>query len=218
MAKLKKAYIQPQNGSNTKAIEVLFNPAEYTVEKGNQFQSNALPGLAAPLHQFVNGNADSLTMDLFFDTFTDKQGDVTKKTQLFAKLLDIDAKIHAPPLVKFVWGRFQFKAIIERLSQKFTMFLDDGTPVRATLSVTFKEYKTVAEQLKEVGFQSADVTKRRVLGENEGLWWVAHEEYRDPDRWRLIAEANEIDNPRLLAIGRQLRLPPVTARPAAEVE
>ncbi len=136
---LVKAYIEPLNGSSTDKIEVLFNPAEYSIEKSNQFQSTPIVGLATPLTQFISGNARTLTMDLFFDTY-EKGTDVRDHTKKVFSLLEIDSELHAPPLCQFVWGSIVLKATIEKISSKFTMFLGDGTPVRATLNVTFKEY------------------------------------------------------------------------------
>jgi len=190
--------------------EVIFNPAEYSLEKGNQFASATLPGLSNPVFSFVNGNADSLTMDLFFDTYTNLgASDVRFETEKISRLLDIDPKIHAPPPVKFVWGGLTFNAVIERLGQRFTMFREDGVPVRATLNVTFKEYKTIQEQLAEDPNQSSDWTKYRVVAEQDRLCLIAAIEYDDPTVWRVIAEANEIDNPRLLQPGQEIRLPPL---------
>jgi hypothetical protein len=216
---LKIAYIEPLEGKlNGQQIEVLFNPAEYTIEKSNQYQSNPIPGLATPVAQFVHGNADTLTMELFFDTYAPsksrhsriQQGeDVRKYTDKLASLLDMDSSLHAAPVCKFVWGKVEFKAIIERLSQKFTMFLSDGTPVRATLNVSFKEYKPITEQLKEIGRESADRTKRRIIREGDSLWMFAAEEYGDPAFWRQIAIKNAIENPRLLEVGREIELPPL---------
>ena len=40
-------------------------------------------------------------------------------------------------------------------------------PLRATLSVTFREYKTLQEQLKELKLASADHTKRHVVVQGE---------------------------------------------------
>jgi len=61
---LKPAFIRPINGSHANTpYEVLFNPAEYSIEKGNTFQSTSLPGLATPVTQFVTGNADTLSME-----------------------------------------------------------------------------------------------------------------------------------------------------------
>ena len=103
----------------------------------------------------------------------------------------------------------QFTGIIEKLSQKFTFFLDDGTPVRATLNVSFKEYKTVQQQLQEIGRESADRTKRIVFREGDSLWLFASKEYSDPAEWRVIADNNRIENPRRVEPGTELELPPL---------
>jgi Contractile injection system tube protein/LysM domain len=222
---LKIAYIEALNGKmKGKPIKVLFNPAEYSIEKSNQYQSTNIPGLATPVSQFVSGNADTLTMELFFDTYSpsSRQGsvqareDVRKYTGQLAALLDIDPGLHAPPICQFIWGGpigspegLQFKAIIEKLSQKFTMFLEDGRPVRATLNVTFKEYKTVADQLKEVGRESSDKSKIHEFKEGDSLWLIAFEEYNDARQWRDIARANKIVNPLELTPGQEIIIPPL---------
>jgi hypothetical protein len=205
------AYIQALAGVyRFDKAEVLFNPAEYSLEKGNQFSSAPLPGLSNPVLSFVNGDADVLTMELFFDTYTNKGGaDVRDETNKIARLLEIDPEIHAPPPVCFVWGGLRFNAIIERLTQRFTMFRENGIPVRATLNVTFKEYKTIAEQLSKPPKQSSEWSKRRVLADKDRLSLIAAIEYGDPAEWRKIAVANDIDNPRLLESGREIRLPPL---------
>jgi len=50
-------------------FNVFFNPEEYTINKDNNFASQAIPGLSGPLLQFVNGNMRTLEMELFFDTY-----------------------------------------------------------------------------------------------------------------------------------------------------
>jgi nucleoid-associated protein YgaU len=205
------AFIEALEGVHKgEKAEVIFNPAEYSLQKGNQFASAPLPGLSNPVLSFVNGDADILSMELFFDTYTNKgASDVRDETKKIARLLDIDPTIHAPPPVRFVWGPLSFQAVIERLTQRFTMFREDGVPVRATLNVTFKEYKTIEEQLSERPTESSDWTKRRVVADQDRLCLIAAIEYGDPAVWRVIAEANEIDNPRLLMPGQELRLPPL---------
>jgi hypothetical protein len=222
---LKTAFIRPINGSRkNEQIEVLFNPAEYSIEKGNTFQSTALPGMGTPVTQFVTGNADTLSMELYFDTYakSSRHGTVTQRedvrnyTRRITNLMEIDSQLHAPPIVEFVWGPplgtpqgIQFTGTIEKISQKFTFFLDDGTPVRATLSVTFKEYKTVQQQLEEMARQSTDRTKHKEVKQGEAPWLYASEEYNDPDQWRVIADRNLIENPRILVPGTTLELPPL---------
>ena len=216
MAQRAIAYIETLAGKREgERANVIFNPAEYSIQTGNQFSSTPLPGLSNPIVSFVNGDADVLTMDLFFDTYTDmRSSDVREETGKISVLLEIDPELHAPPPVLFVWGKLRFKAVIERLTQRFTMFLEDGVPVRATLNVTFKEYKTLAEQLappKEPPGpkESSDWSKRRIVAENDRLCLIAAIEYEDPAVWRVIADANDIENPRLLQPGQEILLPPL---------
>jgi nucleoid-associated protein YgaU len=191
-------------------IPVLFNPTEYSLEKSNQFQDTSLPGLPSPITQFVSGGAQTLSMELFFDTYTDENGkDVRTYTDPITDLTKIDRSLHAPPICLFQWGKVQFQAVLERVSRRFTMFLADGTPVRAVLNVTFKEYVTLEEQVKGACLESSDRTKRRVIIRGDSLWLIASQEYGDPGEWRSIARANGIDNPRNLEAGKEIIIPPL---------
>jgi Contractile injection system tube protein/LysM domain len=208
---LEKAQLQPLNVDGTPKgarIDVLFNPAEYSIQKSNQFAETPLLGLPTPIRQFTSGGAEALTLDLFFDTY-ERGEDVRLYTEQVAGLLQIDPDLHAPPTLKFIWGKLEFKCVLEQVTKKFTMFLADGVPVRATLSVTFKEYKTIQEQLQSRPLQSADRTKRRIAQEGDSLWLIAAQEYDDPTLWRPIAEKNELANPRFLTPGMELTIPPL---------
>lgn len=208
---LEKARITALAGSIRSAgpIDVLFNPAEYTHEISNNFQETSLPGLSNPILQFVNGQTQTLTMELLFDQWTDRGGaDVAARVKQIADLLKIDPSLHAPPPVEFSWGTFSFKAVIESLSQRFTMFDADGRPVRATVSVSFKQYRPLREQLENPRLESSDKTKIREL--DGGLWALAAAEYGDPNEWRRIASENRISNPRLVQQGTALVVPPKT--------
>ena len=103
----------------------------------------------------------------------------------------------------------KFFAVIEKLGRKVTMFHPDGNPARATLSVSFKEYRTLREQLLEPRRESADKSKRRVVVGRDQLWQIAAREYDDVNEWRRIAEANDLDDPRDIEPGDWLLLPPM---------
>ncbi len=203
-------------------VPCLFNPEEFSVEKSNQFAEISIPGLSSPIYQFVRGNARRVSLELFFDTyelkldvrlFTDRitgwdAGSMFSQLPDAVKgLMDIDSDLHAPPVCLFIWGAFIFQCIIERVSKRFTMFLPEGFPVRATLNVTLKEYREVEVQVKELDLHSADITKSWVVKEGDSLWAIAAKEYGNPADWRLIADANSIENPRLLNPGQRLVIP-----------
>jgi hypothetical protein len=220
---LDKAAINPSIGLHP-VIDVQFNPTEYTLNKGAQIAEIAIYGIDSPILQFVRGQNEKLTLDLFFDT-TRPEGtaseakmgdgaiDVRDKTKSIYQLVKIQSATHAPPRVQFVWGSLAFKAIVESVSQKFTLFNPSGIPLRATLSVTFREYKTLKEQLSELKLQSSDHTKQWKVKEGDSLSLIANEEYDDPTLWRFIAEHKDnqqiISNPRRLSVGTVLTIPPL---------
>ena len=210
--KLEKATIEVLGGAPVDPIVVLFNPFEYSIDRANVYKAMPVPGLSGPLIQFINGDADVLSMELFLDDYTDKPKDrtsVQKRLEAMAQLLEIDPKLHAPPLVQFIWGKLHFKAIVEKLSRKITLFRPDGTPARATLNVTFKEYKTLPELVNDPKLESADKSKRRVIVGLDSLWAMAHREYADAAQWRVIAEHNDLDDPRDIQPGDWVMVPPL---------
>lgn len=203
-------------------FSVQFNPTEYTLTKGAQIAEIGIPGLDSPLLQFVAGQNEKLSLDLFFDS-TDKGGmedeaiSVEEETNRFYQLVKIQPKTHAPPRLLFLWGAgLQFECIVESLTRKFTLFSPHGLPLRATLSVTFREYKTLDKQVKDLNLQSSDHTKRHVVVQGETLASIAAREYGDPRLWRTIADWNfsKLDDLRRLPAGLELTLPATDARAA----
>jgi nucleoid-associated protein YgaU len=211
--------IDPARGLPEK-FSVQFNPGEYTLTKGAQIAEIAIPGLDSPLLQFVAGQNEKLSLDLFFDS-TDKGGtgaggvSVEEETRGFYQLVKIQPKTHAPPRLRFHWGRgINFECIVESITQKFTLFSPHGVPLRATLSVTFREYKTLERQVKELNLQSADHTKRHVVVRGETLSSIAALQYGDARQWRLIADENSerLRDIRRLPAGLELKLPSTALR------
>ena len=200
---LAKATITPES---EEPIPVLFNPTQYSLDQANNLVEKAPPGLPAPILQYVSGNGRTLSMELFFDTW-EQQGDVRKHTDRIYGLLNIRGPLHRPPVCTFTWGRFNFECLVERVGGRFTLFLADGTPVRATLSVSFKEYTEVEALVRDPPTESADHAKSYLVRRGDTLASIAAAEYGDPARWRPIAEANRLENPRLLAPGTRLDLP-----------
>jgi hypothetical protein len=191
-------------------FEVMFNPEEYSLNKDNNFASHSVPGLSSPLLQFVNGNLRTLEMELFFDT-TDARRDVREETGRVVGLLDIRSDLHAPPVLRVSWASLQFRCVLARASQKFTRFLEDGRPTRARVSVSFSEFLDEGREAKEVNRLTVDFTKSHIVLRGESIFDIAFAHYKDPQLWRSIAEANELDDPRVLVAGESLRIPSLTA-------
>jgi len=224
--------IVQQNGTLGEALDVAFNPTEYTLNKSVQSAEVTIPGLDSPVLQFVRGQTETLSLDLFFDTtesgMDDNATSVTTLTDAFYALIKIDGATHAPPVCLFSWGddfpgrrtytslgtgsqqRHGFKCIVESVKQRFTLFSPQGVPLRATLTVSLKEYKTLAEQIDEINKQSADRTHAHVVTARETLSQIAAKTYNDPSLWRAIADRNQILDPLNLTPGTVLQIPALT--------
>lgn len=198
------------NLDDNSQVEVLFNPNEYVLEKKTPWREHEVPGLDLPTVEFVAGERMTLSMELFCDT-SDDRTDVRKlMTDKIMEMMLVNQKLHRPPVLMVVWGTaLKFKCVLEQCVSRYTMFLADGTPVRAVLSVVFREFLKPQEQLKGKPRESADHTKRRIVREGDTLQLIASKEYNDSGQWRRIAQANKIDDPRRLTPGQELVIPPL---------
>jgi hypothetical protein len=210
---LDKDAIDPKRGL-TELIRVQFNPAEYNRTKAAQLAEIGIPGLDSPILQFIRGQTETLKLDLFFDTTAGGMGDgasdVRELTKGFYQLVKIQPKTHAPPRIQLSWGEgLSFKAIVDSVDQKFTLFSPAGIPLRATVTLSLREYKTLEEQLAELNLQTSDHTKLHAVLEDETLASIALAEYGDARLWRRIADANSelIDDPAGPPVGAQLEIP-----------
>jgi LysM repeat protein len=193
-------------------FKVQFNPEEYTINQDNNFSNQTIPGLSAPLLQFVNGNMRTLEVELLFDTYDNSKetkDDVRDVTNRFIKLMEINNDLHAPPILRFTWASLDFRCVLARAAQKFIMFGSDGTPVRARITATFNEFIDLEREAKKLNLQTADFSKVHVVKQGETLSGIATIMYENPLMWRPIAIANDIDDPRFIITGQSLRIPPL---------
>jgi hypothetical protein len=270
MTQPKKAiiYVQWQDPNREpKQINVQYNPTEFTLDKQVTLGEVTIPGLDCPVQQYVRGNAEKLTFDLFCDTTEHGMGpgavSVTTETDKIYQLIKIEPKRHAPPVLTFVWGnqfpgssigsgsggsasavaqavtgavaavaaaagtigasalaglgvslgnqkRDGFRCVLESIKQKFTLFSSDGVPLRATLTVSLREYRTLNDQLEQLKLSSPDRTHAHVTAQGDSLASISNLYYERTADWRSIADFNTIDDPRRLATGQLLEIPKLT--------
>jgi hypothetical protein len=209
-------------------IPCQFNPSEIRFSKGanwndgtTQGEGDATPSLAkrnVPKSFFKHGQAPRLSMSLFFDTSETGRMDVRYYTDMLVALTLINplTKVSGeerPSLVKFIWGMFSasltmsFTGYIPSVDLTFSLFLPDGTPVRAEAEI---ELIAVSSMLP---FQNptsrSEARQMWVVTEGQTLDWIAYQTYGDPAQWRHIADANGLLDPRNLKPGQVLKLTPL---------
>lgn len=209
-----------KNLDNGDEFPVLFNPTEYSFEDGSNWQDQDR-NRQRPELQYTGGQRTTLTMELFFDTYETNE-DVRVYTSKLVKLLapttNQGNEGKRPPKVQLSWGRadpdvansyFPFVCVLEKLTQKFTFFNNSGTPVRATLNVTFKQFRLPDEELKRNPQRQSFPYQVYTTRTGDTLSGIASKHWKDPARWREIADSNPVDNPRLIEPGQTLLIPAI---------
>jgi nucleoid-associated protein YgaU len=217
--KLAKATIKVHDTHPPRDIPIQFNPTSVKFDKTVTQATIDIPGLDSPVTQFVHGQAAKLTLVLFFDTsdYEDKAKPVTAYTNELGKLAIRNSDTHAPPICTFFWGEnpfvggafvgSAFRCVVETVSHEFTMFSTNGTPVRATVNLTLREYRSFEVQQIEANLKSPDRTHVHVVARGDRLSALAERHYQSAATWRPIAEENGLDDPRRLRPGTILSIP-----------
>lgn len=134
-------------------VDAQYNPKELQVDKTvpwqKKSQANKTQEAGIQL-EFTGAEGRSLTLELLFDGFETKSSVAGKVETLntMASVLEpgsADETKRRPHLCVVTWGSTvpTFKCVIESLSVKYTMFSDQGVPLRATCTVKLKEADTV---------------------------------------------------------------------------
>jgi|SRR5215217_1902914 len=213
-----KGSLKTHEGGEIK-VEFMFNPKEYTVSKQNSWNAaDAKSGSDTPPLHFGGGQPKQLKLQLFFNSYEEGIDVRDAYTEKLFKMMEINPRLPeggtnptngSPPKLIFTWGTvWSFFCYLESLSVQYTLFLADGTPVRATADLGLKQ----AVDEKEQG--GTNPTSGGDGGEHvwqvqpqDRLDLIAFQEYADPGRWRVIADANGIENPLQIKAGQRLIIP-----------
>lgn len=202
--------------SNGTTVHCMFNPFEYTVSKSNSYTETAQNRSNTSQLEFQKAGCQTLKLDLMFDTY-ESGNDVSRETEKLWDLMEVsfegqgdETRKVPPPAVMFHWGVFRFAAVITTMSQRFILFKQDGTPVRAKVTVTFKQHRDFEDydrQNPTSGGGDIERIYRLVAGDRLDI--IAYQVYGDSARWRDIAEYNRITDPLNLRAGQRLIIPRV---------
>jgi nucleoid-associated protein YgaU len=200
--------------TNQEIVTCQFNPAELTVTRRNDWSTQKRVGTGVMEVMFAGAPPQTLTMKLTFDSYEDRT-DVRASTNKLVQLMDLpDGTAQGrPPHVEFGWGQFRsFRSVITSFTQRFGLFLPDGTPVRAAVDLTLTEVprEPVTQQKGGQNPTSRAAGSRRTYMVQPGdqLDLIAARLIGQASDWRTLADFNGIDDPRRLEPGVTLLIPP----------
>ncbi len=206
----------PQGFQNAKlqieggdTIQCAFNPETYTVSKTNIWTYKPNQSKDYPAPEFGGGMPMVYTMQLLLDVSL--QGtDQSIKDQANALMKAMHGGGSPPKFVTFSWGSTQLpKAAPLSISIQYAMFHPNGDPMRAfvDLELAQADDSSPPGQAQNPTTRGTAGLRSHIVQDGDSLHSIAYDSYGDPTRWRVIAEANGVDDPLRIERGTALSIP-----------
>jgi LysM repeat protein len=214
MAELEKAFLKIEGGTQ---VPCLFNPESLSMTHSNNWSAKPMPGKGITKLSYDGANSGTMSLELTFDT-TDTGLSVTTHTSKIMKLMEVDPNLPGsdetthnarPPTVSFHWGDLHsFEAIASNLNLTFNYFSSSGVPLRAKVSLSLTQYaagNSYGPQNPTSGTPRPSRVHRVQPGET--LDRISARYYGDSTRWRMLANANGLEDPLAIRAGALLDIP-----------
>jgi contractile injection system tube protein len=118
----------------------LLEASEITTEASATWETSRQSEGDEPTLEFTSGSPKTLSVELFFDTLESKENVYDRNVRPLEELTVPDPNLKRPPMVSVTWSNNlpAFQGVVESVSTKYTMFLPNGTPCRATCTLKMK--------------------------------------------------------------------------------
>jgi hypothetical protein len=190
-------------------VECGFNPQDYTISKTNLWTYKPSQGDDLPKPEFGGGMPMTYKLSLLLDSSLDGP-DVSVKDQANKLMGAMHGNGTAPKFIEFSWGSVKLpKAAPVSISIRYALFRPNGEPIRAFVDLELAQAEPSSPTGKAQNPTTRAITGLRAITVRDGdsLPSLAYAAYGDATRWRVIAEANAIDNPMHLRRGSSLTIP-----------
>jgi nucleoid-associated protein YgaU len=132
-----------------------------------------------------------------------------------ALVYDYSSEQHRPRALLLVWGSLTFPCVLKSVDYRYTLFKEDGTPLRAVAKCSFCESVPRAEGERRDDAKSPDLTHSRDVKDGDTLPLLAYDIYGDGQLYLEVARVNKLVNFRRLRSTARLSFPPLEKKGAA---
>jgi|SRR5438270_4765966 len=197
-------------------IEFTYNPDQYTETFEGKWKQIIQPASSGGTPQWLGVVPQKVTVKILLDEFAVpppimplEAVILQLKQMVLPTALSQATGTASAPLVMFMWGSniIMDQAYISKVAITYERFML-GEPVRATAAVDLQAVPLPAP-LGATNPTSGGVATRRtrMMVEGDTLPSIAYQEYKDPNKWRALAQANGIDDPLRIKNGTVIAVP-----------
>ena len=137
------------------SVDAQYNPKELQIDKSVPWQKHNKANANGLQLEFTGAEGRTMSIDLLFDGYEENASiqDSVAVLETLATVREPNSSeddMRRPHHCVVVWGTVmgggdnKFKCVIEQISTKYTMFSQDGIPLRATVTLKLKEAERVS--------------------------------------------------------------------------
>jgi nucleoid-associated protein YgaU len=193
-----------------------YNPAEYTETFEGVWRKSLQPATDGGAPQWVGYKPQDVHVKILLDEFAIPPpvmplAAVVAQLRMMVKptALSLGDGRATAPMVMFMWGDniILDQAYIRSVVVNYQRFFL-GNPVRAEADIHLSQVP-FPTPLGGTNPTSGGVATRktRTMVAGDSLPSIAFQEYKDPNKWRALAEANRIDDPMRIKMGTVIAVP-----------
>lgn len=209
-----EAYKDPQMNTKIGSYVVMLNPETYTHSYTVNYSDKQSPGSPNVSAKYDKSPPSEVSFDLVFDgtgVVNKKVTNLIDEIEKFRKIVyDYNGEIHKSNYLKLTWGANpEFQCNLVSMSITYKLFRPDGTPLRAEVKVSFKNFEDPEVIEKEAEKESPDMTQVVTVVAGDTLPSMTYRAYGEKIHYMKVARFNGLTNFRNLKPGTKITFPPL---------
>jgi nucleoid-associated protein YgaU len=204
------------NKYSKKKFECLLNPSGLSYGATVLFNQQQVPGVESPETKFVGKEAENLSFTILIDGTGAVDAFAPNAEKQLQNLKDVmlvytGSKHEIAPVI-ITWGTVLagFVGRLETMNINYKLLTTDGKPLRAEVSLTFREDTPAKVDIKQRNTNSPDLSHLVEVKEGDNLPEMCQKIYGNPKMYLEVARINKLTNFRYLKAGTKILFPPIS--------
>lgn len=191
------------------------NPESLKSERGIVYRKDKQLGTTNGSNTFESYEPEKLSFSFTVDTTGVVEG--TQDTdEAYIKVKELENLLytyneegHRPSYIIIAYGEILFKGQLASMKIDYTLFNNEGIPLRATVDLSFSGFRCSEEDKKKYSKLSPDMSRLIVIKENDTLANLCHQIYGNSHLVAQVAGFNNLNGFREIPVGTELLFPPL---------
>lgn len=191
------------------------NPESLKSERGIVYRKDKQLGTTNGSNTFESYEPEKLSFSFTVDTTGVVEGTQDtdeahiKVKELENLLYTYNEEGHRPSYIIIAYGEILFKGQLASMKIDYTLFNNEGIPLRAKVDLSFSGFRCSEEDKKKYSKLSPDMSRLIVIKENDTLANLCHQIYGNSHLVAQVAGFNNLNGFREVPVGTELLFPPL---------